>query len=545
LIPFVDLLEIRKAIANVADGLTPLEQARNELQPVLIFEDGEGQIFDPKSHVPKEAQPITSPSSFGLGGIPFWSDKLKCTKVFSMASDWESVVIHPEPERYSVPPFKTAQEARVLVKSVILVDWPHLRPALVVGVVDNDTQIPGPNGGKHPGFIIHDTIQKYREIRAIDASKSPLSVEVRPVVFTNLARTRIDYAPKSIYVPYVLTLPVRAVLGAIEGLRTPEDPRPTRGMKVVVIRGQFARRIGKIAAVEGDTAQVTLDAPIEDPPFKEILAGEDDQWMSISDLFRQLRIDPDNGKTFLSSIRVRFKPDGGHPEQYVDFAFTAFGQRRVLDGCCRRRGGDYEVTKHFRDACRSYLERPFVGNLRHLLGQSGDGGMLRVTPDLLYGNGRVGQLLHDLNIYIEGTMLAQRYFLIDEDTCHLSQVTLDKMERLVLDRGAPKRVAGKNAKKVEEKVTVDLADLIWPGKTNPKGASAARIGARVVNIASVGSIDFGVVGTVVTVSRHTGLYGVMLDTMQGKATTLRGRLSSKRGYIAHVDDLFFFDQDLK
>jgi hypothetical protein len=303
----------------------------------------------------------------------------------------------------------------------------------------------------------------------------------------------------------------------------------------VVIRGEFTGRVGSITAITGDSAELQLHEFVDPPRFIDILQTEEQQWITLADFFDKLGIDHDSGDIFLSSLRVKFKADGSHPEQFVDFAFTAFSQDRVLDGCCRKRCRGYEVTKRFLAGCQSYLQSPVVGNLYRILKNPLEQETLRVTADMLYGRTGGANILRDLNNYIENNLLARRFFLIDEGICHVSQETLEKMEDLVLP------ITG-TAKKTNEKVTVPIADLVWDGKTKPISNAKGKIGDRVINIASVGSIGFGEAGTVVATFHESNMYTVMLDRSQSKATTLRGRLRSKRGYIAMADDLFFVDQ---
>jgi hypothetical protein len=335
-----------------------------------------------------------------------------------------------------------------------------------------------------------------------------------------------------------LTLPVCSVPEVVESLEPEKDAPPPLAKEAVIVRGPFAGRCVRITAINGDSAEVELRESNDPTGFIDILKTEEQNWISLSDFFQQLPIDPDNGRAFLSSLRVKFKGDASHSEQFVDFAFTAFSQKRVLDGCCRKRGRDYDVTTQFLSSCRTYLQQPCVGKLHQILRQPTDSESLRVTPDMLYGDRATGQLLHDLNVYIERHLLARRFFLIDEEICHISQVTLEKMESFVLQHFAGNRKLNWTG----EKLTLPLADLVWIGKAKPTATTKAKIGARVVNIASVGSIDFGEPGTVVATFHEHNLYYVMLDKMATWATTLRGRLQSKRGYIAKADDLIFVGQ---
>ena len=65
-------------------------------------------------------------------------------------------------------------------------------------------------------------------------------------------------------------------------------------------------------------------------------------------------------------------------------------------------------------------------------------------------------------------------------------------------------------------------------------------GSRVINLTHTGPIPFGERGYVVSVDKFNYQYHIILDNECQYATNLRKRLTSKRGYIAKIDDLYFY-----
>jgi hypothetical protein len=155
---------------------------------------------------------------------------------------------------------------------------------------------------------------------------------------------------------------------------------------------------------------------------------------------------------------------------------------------------------------------------------------LRLNPEAIYGDAHFGSYLRDLKGYLE-QIPARQFFLIDEAICHLSHATLTRMEQVLLPRKVRR---GNGATK-----RIPLDDLVWPGKAKPIVQGNAKIGTRVVNLTAVGPIKFGARGTVVATYYENAVYSVMLDDVEEYATNLRGRLQSRRGLVAKVDDLFF------
>jgi hypothetical protein len=148
-------------------------------------------LSDQTTYTPREAEALEYTSSFGTGDLPFRCDKVKGVKVFWTESEWESITIHPEPERYPLRPSDRAEQAATLNEAVILVDGPHLRPARVIAVVDGSVKIPPRAPLKLPGLIISNTHPVYRRESGIDLGDCSSTVMAFPVCCTNLAQTRI------------------------------------------------------------------------------------------------------------------------------------------------------------------------------------------------------------------------------------------------------------------------------------------------------------------------------------------------------------------
>jgi hypothetical protein len=543
LIPFIDLALLRRRVGDELARLSEDEAQRNEVAVPLLFVDGaDPEIFDLANSVPRPAAKPMVASSFGK--LPFWIEKRRGVKVFMVASQWPSVFIHPEPARFQPEPFVSASQVAHLIEKVVLVNWPHFRPAIVVAAIDSKGRVPPSDGrGKPPSAIVQDVHFKSGQNGvwlqgSNDGKERPIELllMVRPVVYTNLAQTRFDFSPMTFCVPYVLTAPmeyaphIRDMFSAGE----PES-KLTRGQKVLICEGTHAGRTGQFRKLNNDgTADVTLFLFAAPPDFAPMLAGDAQQWISIEVLFEHLKLPRETGLRFLRSLEVKFK--GGHTKkEYVDLACTAMFDRRVVDGCCRRIQGQYEVTRQFEDFARSYLEKPFVGELGKFLREyEQQSEQFHISLESIWGNqGKAKQCKQDLIRFIGLEMPAKRYFLVDDTIHSIAQHTLEQMEaaiRLYRDR---------DGKRTNEVVTLALDVLTWEGKGKRKAQGKGVIGQRVINVAEIGSIPFGAKGTVVGIDALQGLYYVLLDCDEERATTLRKRLASKRGHVSKIDDLFF------
>jgi hypothetical protein len=543
LIPFIDLALIRERVGELIAHLSDGEAERNEVKVPLVFVDGaDPEIFDIANHPPGSAAKPMVASSFGR--LPFWIEKRRGVRVFAVASQWISVFIHPEPTRFQPEPFTSASQVAHLIEKVVLVNWPHFRPALVVAAIDSKGRVPPGDGrGKPPSAIVQDVQYKSGQngiwLQGSDESKErpiDLLLMVRPVVYTNLAQTRFDFSPMTFCLPYILTASIDYAphIRDMFSAREPESELMA-GDKVLVCKGRHAGRWGRVQRLNNDgTVDVTLWQFAALPSFTEMIAEDAQQWINIEVLFDHLKLPRENGLQFLKSLPVVFKGEGPKKE-FVDLACTAMFDRRVLDGCCRRNQAQYEVTRQFEDFARSFLEKPFVGELGKFLREyQQQSERFQISLESVWGDqARAQQCKQDLVRFIRFEMPAKRFFLVDDTIQSIAQHTLEQMEAAI----RPYR--DRSGKRTDEVVTLAPDTLTWAGKGKRRPQGRGVIGQRVVNVADLGAIQFGARGTVIGIDALQGLYYVLLDCDEEYATTLRKRLASKRGHVSKIDDLFF------
>jgi 5'-3' exoribonuclease 1 len=528
LIPLLPVRQVRKRVAALAHTFTDLESGRNKLEDALIFDNGHSMIFDLESHVPRSAAPLGVVSSFATSAIPFRVGRAQSVQIFRDASAWESLTLYIEPERYVVPPFRKEARARCLIGRVVLFDWPHFRPGVVSGVIDEDSAFPS-RDKKSPAFLVSSAQRALRQTSAIELSSPPVIVAVRPIIFTNLACTRFAVSDEVVRVPYLLTAPIEKVPRAIRQFDSADDPPPDPGLVAVITTGPYRGRVGNIVGIMDNTAMVALRRSLA-PDFGNILVRDRQQWISLSDACRRLQLSGDAAQLFFTSLPCRFKTKPEPTE--ADVACTAMSFGRVLDGCCRRRGkADIWLTNAFVHAARTYLEEPCTGALGQVLRTRRTGDHVRVKASVLFGETPRPGVIPELLTYVREQLPCSRYFLVSETLQGIAQETLDEMERRVLGlTGLQPRA---------ENVAIPLDALIWEGRAKTAVRTRAEVGARVVVIAGIGAVPFGETGTVVAIDPVIGLYDVMLDRAATYGTTLRKRLQTKRGFVAKRDDLFF------
>ena len=138
--------------------------------------------------------------------------------------------------------------------------------------------------------------------------------------------------------------------------------------------------------------------------------------------------------------------------------------------------------------------------------------------------------LNDLINWLSANSPASKAPSVPSSEFHLSYVTVKNIEKTVMS-------TLKINKTIEVK-NVDERKLRWPGKVEEYGAIILpKLGARVVSIASSGSVKFGSFGTVVGVHPANETIEVLFDDVLQCGTNLDGSLSTLRGEVILARDL--------
>ncbi|OHS93250.1 XRN 5'-3' exonuclease N-terminus family protein [Tritrichomonas foetus] len=571
LIPLIHVQDVREEFQKVVDQLTEEEVKRNTIIGDILIENGSCRDYDPDkdsiSYVPKP--PVGVPS-LKSAKIQFtYSEENIRVHIFAKSSFAPSIYLHFDQNGYNESIPTKAKDIQYIIDTPILINWPYLRPGLVAQIIDI-------NGNTFPRLpqaltkdkvknLFDNLIRRYREQYGIDISMSTnIILSVHPLVFSTVNQDRFRFSNQAIYVPFQLTTSIHNAPEFVEKFKYSPPHSPNKEETVIIIDGKFRGRIGKVLSVNNKQVKIQLQPEVSSKLLSQIdtiLFEESKEWCDFDTILEKNRISKAQALKLLTSLFVQNEPD-------ANIAFTAVSKGCVLDGYCRlvksptnpafesRKIGKngkpekeekeeknvleknhYEFTNDFIIELGEFLHSSQAGNFLHALQSSINSDPLTsIRANQLFNGSkeeqrnRLAQLLAHLK-----ESICCKYFLIDERIDTISQKSLSRIESLLMEFIKPNEDEGSSLETVIENVD----NLLWPGKPR-EVEQTYEIGSRVINLSNSGTIPFGSCGTVTGIDHQNSLFEVILDNEYPYANTIRKRLETKRGYIAKLDDLYFY-----
>lgn len=539
LIPFVDIQLIREEVQKIHNQLTEEEIVRNTIACDLLIGNGESRNFSIETDIPTPPKepPTCLPSlfcaNFSFSGL---LRKLK-VNIFKTPSTANSLFLTQYTSPKKVPTL--AQQVECLLNAPVLIGWPYLFPALVMEIFDAHGNVINKDGPKKLSEQsakqkIAMLTQKFKQQLAIDINNTSIVLVVKSLISTRMNEDLYKFQPRLIYYPYQLSVSCHHP-GYAQRFVTPSIPLPQVGSIAVIIDGpnQSKKCIIKSIDVDNKEAEILVlnnEKPLLD--LCDIFANDEKQWDPIDPILGNCQIDYDQARMFLSSIPLSDKTSA-----LADVAFTAFADKKVLDGFVRKNGDNYEFTKEFQYQLFEYITSEVVGCLMECIRDLQPEKRPKVLFSDIYPKVKPKDkqaTIARLAQYLKDKCISQ-FFLIDESISTVSQTTLQAIELKLNTQ--PKH---QQQEETESTIYEKFDNLIWPGKPKMFLQKRCEKGSRVINLTHTGPIPFGERGYVVSVDKFNYQYHIILDNECQYATNLRKRLTSKRGYIAKIDDLYFY-----
>lgn len=547
LIPMIDLKSVRTELAKVENEFTKEEKKRNQVIGDFLIKKGvqsdykETDITLLKEKSKNSTAPIFTPSLYNTNiQFAYSCEKLKIN-IFGSDSFSNSIFIHFANEAYEVQPPSKTSDLKYLLNKPILVNWPYLKPALVSAIIDKEyNYLPEEldiKNNKEIDEIFSNVEYHYKRKLGIDTKNANVLLAVHPIISTTIDNNRFRFEEKPVFVPYIFTTSIHKQPNFISFFEKVDPPKLTSGTFVVIKSGKNQGRVGKVQSVKGEKVKIDLISQLKFPQFDNLIKKDDKEWESIDSIAGKFKIGYEKVVKLLTSIVMEIAN-----KKEIDVAFTAYAKKKVLEGYCRHFKDDnvdgkefYEVTKDFIAALGEYIQIPQLSPLLEMLKNE----KIKTIGKLLLSKmvsqsefNSSGKRATEIAEYLK-TQPCKKVFLIDDDIETISQITLHKMEKKLIERSEIEE-----EEEDEDNITEKTNNLLWPG--NPKDIDQPyKIGSRVVVLTTSGSIPFGSTGTVVAIDRKNLLFSVMLDKEFPYATNLRKRLETKRGFVAKIDDLFF------
>ena len=525
LIPMPDFDRVKAEFDKHVDELTEEEEDRNYHQKTKkfdagleyeLFEFGQGTIFEPvdlSDRVPP--------------GVPFFQhmpirfeERTVPVEIFERPYNHDSLVVCLEEEGYS-----KVEEAKGLIGKEILIGWPYMRPAKVIGAMDhanllkeNLTMAARPNAVEFPAEKVRD--QALRKT-GLEMGEIKVFLRVKVQNRDGTYKNEPEFCPVQLYMP-------------IDGADTKVlfEPGPPReleeGEPLVFATGMAAGFTGKLLKRNANKSLDVQVLQMTQPPGITTLIGNDRRnWVGADVFVKSI------GGISFKALRHAMTSVIISP-QNVNIAFALYSMHhQVVEGVCKHIGKD----KVFADWLVPLMKEWFAktGNLKQLIMEAVNRGETRLPPFSLaelYGGNEQTQKerFAELVEWMTENAPASKYCLVSDSSDFVSATCLHELESKV--RNFKPTIAPREIEDMPEECT------LWRAKPYPGSDAMPSLGQRVISIAPAGAATFGEIGTVIGIDAEEKIVSVLFDNDLPCGTTLEGRLFTPRGLRLHLQDIY-------
>lgn len=405
--------------------------------------------------------------------------------------------------------FKNASDIKSLLDKVVLVDWPYLKPALVISVSD-----------EHTSYTSH---RKDHIIANPSTDCNELTLEVKLVHFTDPSECELVFDDEITKYPYKTCSSI-SINSTMKRFKPQQDNEPTVGMSAYL--PEFG--IGKI--IQTNPIQLLSQKQIPSAHFASILVMDKKNWVSLgklSDLF-----------SLKEPIMIKVLTDISTKENPLNIGFNLY-KSRAADTNQRKYNIEYkklnesdyvgkeEYVKqfgtefHFSTSIIKLLNRYFeiTGLLHSILMQIDNEDSFDVIYDSM----------------ISGLKNREKYFqnISKWLTTNLNK-PLVSLNNILSSKKAHRKIENiiRNLRPIREnrEIQVDSLDkLLWIGKKFKH--DKISLGNRVICVGSGGLMPFGAIGTVVDLLYDKKAACIISDDELKYGCKLLGRLETNRGFL--------------
>ena len=515
-LPLLEYDEINEEYQKVASEIDPEDMKRNRHDTPIEFFKGEqkaititkGTTFLPKDLSTKS--PDCTPTLYSL--VFECETRVVPVKVFEFPSQSPSIVIKVKSSKEM-----TAKDALPLLGKQILMGYPYLRPALVVGAIDKDEYIDASgNLKKRPESVNfpNENREKFLlESRGLEIKVTCFLV-VKPLVICSNDGLSLDFDSKTELFPTSTMLPINSTT---VGLRYQEVKAEELHVDetVVLYKGTGKGCVGKISKINEESVDVVVTER-DQPVISNIIREDVREWTTFNDITRK------NGISFralgmaLSQVNV----DGTN----VALQLYTRNKRQVIDGYARivDEKGNVEISLNAADLIPVYFQK--AGNLKTLLNdhiKSGVKGPVHFTKSQLFPDDT------DKKYQAFITWLTEHSPAATAPLVSSSTITLTPRATAAIEQVLDKYKMWSDETPLDH---IPLSSLIRKSGARAQIPDQKLVlGSRVICVASSGSVPFGTYGTVIGIDSEARQVSVVFDKPLACGTKLDGKLKSNRG----------------
>lgn len=458
-----------------------------------------------------------------------FQEKIVPVKIFWNFYEKPSILIVVEREK------KTIKDVMNILDTTVLVNWPYLRPAKVIGMMDEKSSL---NVSSKSIVPLSDKTTFLSAVKTVHDNL--LTYQGIEVGFISVLLTVSIDLNKTIDVPINLVAPLnfRPESALINHNEFPIR-EPEANEKVVFINSSSSSSsscCGRIIEKKGDDVKVKV-IHRDKFPIMQIMNDERNKWVSLQDLVRFV------GNISFKGLRQCLRKVVVDPFG-INIAFSMISMdRKVIFGCCKfdSKNDTFWFASFILPLIVEYFK--LVGSLKRLVMDSikrKEKYLSKITLQMLYGGTPEYQneCFSKLISWMNENAPSVRFPFVNEENDFLSAESLDSLEERLISFDF-------HEDDTSEVKLVKSSEIIWKLKTNQNHESSQKIpfvGQRVVSRAFSGPAKFGEVGTVIETIPSANCVVVLFDNPLLCATRFEGILKTNRGLKVSINDIISFNE---
>lgn len=519
-LPVLDYNRIQAAYDSACADIEPDDARRNRLDDPVEFIGLEPKTFQVTSGEPFESVNMTEivPDCTPTLNVLSYTVETRVVpvKIFEFPTRHPSLVIKVQPKVEL-----KAKDCLPFLNKQILMGYPYLRPALVIGAIDENEYFdekgvlkPRPSNIDFPAENRQEFLLR---TRALEITVTCFLV-VKPLVYCTNDGSVLDFDTKTELFPTATMLPIDT---ENVGLRyePPASEKLNVGEQVVLVRGQGQGCKATITAVHEESVDVDV-IERSHPQFHKLVNDDNREWNPINSYLRANNISFKGLQHFLSEINVE--------GQNVALQLFTPNRRQVVDGYAKtvfddsRGRSDIYITSDAGTLIPTYFQK--CGKLKDLVMQAisekRDNRMNFSWTDVFPSDTEFKK--EQFIQWLSQNAPAAKAPLIPSTTVGLTSRGVTKIEEELM-----KFKLWTNVAKLDH---VPLTSILRQSGARPQmNDKHLMLGSRVVCVAPGGSVPFGTCASVVSMDEENGTVCVICDEPLACGTKLDGKLKTNRG----------------
>ena len=513
LIPNVDIFLLRKETQQVFPLLSEEEKARNTLEDYVLIKDKANPIpekFSDKDPYIPSLYALNIPLACSLensGANPFPG----------MRSFYPTILLTPD---FSNTKINKADEYKNLIGKLILVDWPFLRPAIVMKVFDKNVVISKDDNGEFINSKPTDEKAKmeknFRKTYALDVTESKVGIVACPYAVKSFDDSIIRSSFQQCF-PLELCSQALVLKVMKRYNNIIQYPTPKVGDLVVLMTNGYKGHKAIIKEIDEQKAKVQLiDINLMNTKFIQ----NENYTLSLEDISEETMIPLNIMQKLLSTVPSGKDHDVGLPFYNGDY---------ILDGYTKSDHGKLIFNQQVLNIVNNYFKFTGLQSTFSKMSPKPNGNISISQKDI--GGKNPQERIDEISNWVKNHELMSNAFLISKKQNMISAPNTKKMEVRL-----EKHKYSENPGAVIE---VPIKEIFYKGhQTLP---NRCEPGTRVISVAPNGPVPFGTTGTVIGFDYEFFILFIAADQPFKLGSNMRKRFNKQIGFACPSTDVLPYE----